>query len=439
MGQRKAVVAIVGRPNVGKSTLFNRFLGERRAVVDDLPGVTRDRNYAEVAWNRRVFTLIDTGGYIPHPDEPLAEDVTHQVEIAVSEADLILVVVDAKTGPTDYDGEMARLIHTCGTPYLLVVNKIDSERDEPDAAPFYRLGLSDPIGVSALSGRLSGDLLDEVIARLPEGEEEVEEEAGIPRIAVVGRPNVGKSTFVNRLLGEDRVVVSPIPGTTRDAIDLPMRRNGRDYLLIDTAGLRRRARVRERVEYYSTVRTSASLGRCDVAIVLVDAEEGCTLQDVRILGQAVALGKGAVLVVNKWDLIEKDDKTAAIRTRDLIRRFPSLHDYPMVFTSALTGQRTWRTMDMAFEVYDRRRYRIGTGELNRFLEELNAESPPPSRKGRTSRIYYCVQPRTEPPTVLFFTSRPRDIPEHYRRFLERRLRERFDFHGTPVRIVFRKK
>ncbi len=439
MGQRKAVVAIVGRPNVGKSTLFNRFLGERRAVVDDLPGVTRDRNYAEVAWNRRVFTLIDTGGYIPHPDEPLAEDVTRQVEIALSEADLILVVVDAKTGPADYDGEMARLIRTCGTPYLLVVNKVDSERDEPDVAPFYRLGLSDPIGVSALNGRLSGDLLDEVVARLPEGEEEVEAEAGIPRIAVVGRPNVGKSTFVNRLLGKDRVVVSPIPGTTRDAIDLPMRRNRRDYLLIDTAGLRRRARVREQVEYYSTVRTSASLGRCDVAIVLIDAEEGCTLQDVRILGQAVALGKGAVLVVNKWDLIEKDDKTAAICTRDLIRRFPSLHDYPMVFISALTGQRTWRAVDMALEVYDRRRYRIGTGELNRFLEELNAESPPPSRKGRTSRIYYCVQPGTEPPTVLFFTSRPRDVPEHYRRFLERRLRERFDFQGTPVRVVFRQK
>ncbi len=439
MGQRKAVVAIVGRPNVGKSTLFNRFLGERRAVVDNLPGVTRDRNYAEVAWNRRVFTLIDTGGYIPRPDEPLAEDVTRQVEIALTEADLILMVVDAKTGPTDYDGEMVRLIRTCGTPYLLVVNKIDSERDEPDSAPFYSLGLGDPVGVSALSGRLSGDLLDEVIARLPEGEEEVEEEPGVSRIAVVGRPNVGKSTFVNRLLGEDRVVVSPIPGTTRDAIDLPMRRNGRDYLLIDTAGLRRRAKVREPVEFYSTVRTISSLERCDVAIVLIEAEEGCTLQDVKILGQAVELGKGAVLAVNKWDLIEKDDKTAAGYTRDVIRRFPSVSDYPIVFISALTGQRTWRAIDIALQVYDRRRSRIATGELNRFLENLNVESPPPSRKGRISRMYYCVQPRTEPPTVLFFTSRPRDVPEHYRRFLERRLRERFDFEGTPVRIVFRQK
>ena len=439
MPKRKPIVAIVGRPNVGKSTLFNRFLGERRAVVHDQPGVTRDRNYGDVSWNRREFTLIDTGGYIPRSDEQLDGEVVRQVETAVSDADVILMVGDAKTGPTDYDTDMARLIQKCGKPYLLVVNKVDSERDESDSAQFYSLGMGDPVNVSAQSGRLAGDLLDEVIGRLPEGEELGGEEEGMPRLAVVGRPNVGKSTFVNRLAGEDRVVVSPIPGTTRDAIDLPMRRNGRDYLLIDTAGLRRRSRVTERVEYYSVMRTTGSLDRSDVAIVLTDAVEGCTAQDAKIVAQATDLGKGAVLVVNKWDLVEKDDRTAGQVAQELIGRFPSLRDYPIVFTSALTGQRTWRAIDIALEVYDRRRSRIPTGPLNRFRASVNLQTPPPSKRGRPTKMYYCVQPRAEPPTVLFFTSRPEDVPEHYKRFLERRLRESFDFVGTPIRVTFRPK
>ena len=432
-------VAIVGRPNVGKSTLFNRFLGERRAVVDGRPGVTRDRNYAEVAWNRRVFTVIDTGGYVPRPDEGLTESVSHQVEVAIGEADVILMVVDGATGPTDYDEVMARLLQRGQKPYLLVVNKVDSQRDEADASQYYGLGLGDPICVSALNGRLSGDLLDEVIARLPEGEETLEEAEPVPRFAVVGRPNVGKSTFVNRLLGEDRLVVSEIPGTTRDAIDLPMRRNGRDYLLIDTAGLRRRARVTEQVEFYSVIRTRETLERCDVAIVLIDAVEGVTIQDAKILDRTVELGKGAVLAVNKWDLIEKDSKTVAAYTSKYTGRFPFLGKYPMVFISALSGQRTWRAIDVALEVYNRRRTRISTGELNSFLEDVNASSSPASRNGRVFRMSYCVQPRTEPPTILFFTSRPQHVPEHYRRFLERKLRERFDFEGSPVQIVFRQK
>lgn len=440
MGKRKPVVAIVGRPNVGKSTLFNRMLGERRAVVHGLPGVTRDRNYAEVAWNRRVFTVIDTGGYVPRPDEGLLEAISHQVEVALGEADVILMVVDATTGPTDYDGEMARLIRETQKPYLLAVNKVDSERDEADAADFYRLGMGTPVSVSAINGRLSGDLLEEVIARLPEGEEDFDGEVdAVPRIAVVGRPNVGKSTFVNRLLGEDRLVVSPIPGTTRDAIDLPMRRNGRDYTLVDTAGLRRRARLTEQVEFYSALRTRESLERCDVAVVLIDAEEGCTIQDVKIFDRATELGKGVVLGVNKWDLIEKDTHTAAAYTATMLDRFPFLANFPIIFISALSGQRTWRAIDLALEVHDRRQSRVSTGELNSLLAELNVGSPPPSRNGRTFRMTYCVQPATGPPTILFFTSRPQDVPEHYRRFLERRIREKFDFEGTPVRIVFRMK
>ncbi len=436
---RRRVVAIVGRPNVGKSTLFNRFLGHRRAVVDDLPGATRDRNYAEVAWNRRVFTLVDTGGYMQNPAAGITQSVGEQVEVAVAEADVILLVMDAKTGPTDDDAAIARLVRLNGTPCLPVVNKVDSERDEPDVAGFYALALGDPIPVSALSGRMSGDLLDEVVALIPETDPDPEEDDGVPRIAVVGRPNVGKSTFVNRLAGEDRVVVSPIPGTTRDAIDLPMKRNGRGFLLVDTAGLRRRTRVTEQVEYYSTVRTRRSLERCDVAIVIADADEGITLQDVKILGDAAELGKGALLAMNKWDLVEKDDKTAIAYSRDIIGRFPSLNDFPIFFVSALSGQRAWKAVEVALEIYEKRRLRIATSPLNRLLEDVNATSPPPTRRGRASKMYYCVQPVVEPPTIIFFTTRPRDVPEHYRRFLERRLRERFDLKGTPVRIVFKKK
>ena len=436
---KRRVVAIVGRPNVGKSTLFNRFLGQRRAVVDDLPGVTRDRNYAEVFWNRRVFTLVDTGGYTLNPEAGIAQSVGDQVEVAVAEADVVLLVMDARTGPTDDDLAIARLVRMNGTPCLPVVNKVDSDRDEPDVAGFYGLALGEPVPVSALSGRKSGDLLDEVVSLIPEADPSTEEDDGPPRIAVVGRPNVGKSTFVNRLAGEDRMVVSPVPGTTRDAIDLPLKRNGRELLLVDTAGLRRRTRVKEQVEYYSTVRTRTSLDRCDVAIVLADAHEGITLQDVKILGDAAESGKGALLAMNKWDLIEKDDKTSIMHKRDIVGRFPSLRDFPIYFVSALSGQRAWKLVDTALEIYDRRRQRITTSALNRFLEEVNASHPPPTRRGRASKMYYCVQPVVSPPTVIFFTTRPRDVPEHYRRYLERRLRERFELEGTPVRIVFKKK
>jgi len=436
---RLATVAIVGRPNVGKSTLFNRFLGRRRAVVDALPGVTRDRNVAEVVWNRRVFSVIDTGGYVPRPGERLAESVSHQVEMALGEADVILLVVDARTTPTDYDGEMARVIRGTGKPCLLVANKVDSEQDQADATDYYRLGLGDPVCVSALNGRLSGDLLDEVVSRLPAGEEQEVDAEPVPRLAVVGRPNVGKSTLINRLLGQERLVVSPIPGTTRDAIDLPMRRDGREFVLIDTAGLRRRARVTEQVEYYSAVRTNESLERCDAAIVLVDAVEGCTVQDVKIVDRALELGKAVVIAVNKWDLVEKDTKTASAHTREILDRFPFLGYYPISFVSALSGQRTWRILDLALDAYDRRSSRVTTGELNAFLQQLNATSAPVSSGGQAVRMTYVVQPKSSPPTFVFFTSRPKEVPEHYRRFLERRLREQFDFLGTPVRLAFRGK
>lgn len=434
----RGVVAILGRPNVGKSTLFNRLIGERKAVVDDFPGVTRDRNYGEVIWGRDTFTLVDTGGYMPESGERLTDAVSAQVEVALNEADLALMVVDARTGPVDYDEIMARMIRDSKKPYILVVNKVDGDLDEADAAMFYRLGLGDPTSVSAINGRQSGDLLDLIISMLPEGEAD-EERDEPPKIAIVGRPNMGKSTLVNQIVGAERVVVSNIPGTTRDAIDLPMTRDGRDFILIDTAGLRRRTKLKEQVEYYSSLRTSESLERCDVAIVLVDATEGCTVQDVKIIDRALELGKGVVIGINKWDIVPKDHKTSDEMSREIVQRFTNLAHYPIVFGSALTGQRAWRMIEEALLVADRRATRISTGDLNAFLLEINETTSPPTKNGRIFRMTYCVMPKASPPTILFFTSRPKDVPEHYKRFLENRLRQAFDFLGTPIRIVFRKK
>ena len=432
------VVAIVGRPNVGKSTLFNRLIGERKAVVDDFPGVTRDRNYAQCTWNGRTFTLMDTGGYVPNAGESISDAVSRQVELALDEADLLLLMVDAQTGPTDYDAVMARMIRDLGAPYRLIVNKVDRVEDEADGAAFYGLALGEPLLVSAINGRLSGDLLDEILACLPEDSDDPAEERP-PRIAVLGRPNMGKSTFVNRLLGHERVVVSEIPGTTRDAIDLPMQRDGRAFVLIDTAGLRRRTRIKEQVEFYSSLRTVENLERCDVAIVLVDAAEGCTVQDVKIAERAADLGKGVIVGINKWDLVEKDDRTADHTAAQIRTRFVHLENYPIVFLSALTGQRAWRVIDLALDIAQKRRQRVSTGDLNAFLTDLNATTAPPTKNGRVFRMSFCVMPHVAPPTLLFFTRRPKDVPVHYRRFLERRVRQAFDFFGTPVRILFKQK
>jgi len=432
-------VAIVGRPNVGKSTLFNRLIGERKAVVDAFPGVTRDRNYAQCTWNGRTFTIVDTGGYLPESGEVISDAVSHQVELALGEADLLLFVVDAQTGPTDYDEMMARMIRESGVAYKLVINKIDRDQDEAEGAMFYGLALGDPFYVSAINGRQSGDLLDEILEALPQTDAAQDGEGLPPRIAILGRPNMGKSTFVNQLLGKERVVVSQIPGTTRDAIDLPLKRNGEEFVLIDTAGLRRRTRVKEQVEFYSSLRTTQSLERCDVAVVLVDAVEGCTVQDVKIAERAVELGKGVVVGINKWDLIEKDVRTADDTIKKITQRFVHLENYPLVFLSALTGQRAWRVIDLALEVAGRRKQRISTGGLNAFLEHLNATTAAPSKNGRIFRMSFCVMPRTGPPTILFFTTRPKDVPVHYRRFLENQLRQAFNFYGTPIRILFKKK
>ncbi|OGG47124.1 MAG: ribosome biogenesis GTPase Der [Candidatus Handelsmanbacteria bacterium RIFCSPLOWO2_12_FULL_64_10] len=435
---RKPLVAIVGRPNVGKSTLFNRLLGRRQAVVDDRPGVTRDRHYADVDWNRRSFQVVDTGGYDLRADG-LVASVRAQADAAVQEADLVLVVADAQAGLTEEDRTVARVVQRSGKPYLLVANKVDTERDESDAAQLYALGLGDPFPVSAATGRMAGDLLDAILDRLPRESPMAFDAPDIPRIAVVGRPNVGKSTFVNALIGAERMIVSPEPGTTRDAVDTLVRRDDRPFLLVDTAGLRRRARVKDAVEFYCTVRTAQSLGRCDVAVVLTDAVEGCTVQDAQIVEQAVELGKGVVLAVNKWDLVEKETNTARDAQREIEGRFASLVNYPIVFISALTRQRVFRAVDLALEICERRKERVSTTELNAFLSEMQAVSPPPLYRGGNAKLFYGVQRDVAPPDFVFFSSHPRAISDSYRRFLERRLRERFGFFGSPIRIALKKK
>ncbi|MSS70790.1 MAG: ribosome biogenesis GTPase Der [Candidatus Latescibacteria bacterium] len=435
---RKSLVAIVGRPNVGKSTLFNRLLGRRLAVVDDRPGVTRDRHYADVDWNRQTFRVVDTGGYDLHT-QGLVASVRAQVEVAVEEADLVLVVVDAQAGLTEDDRTVARIVQKSGKPYLLVANKIDTERDESDAAQLYALGLGDPFPVSATTGRMAGDLLDAILDRLPRETPMAFDALDIPRLAVVGRPNVGKSTLVNALIGSERMIVSPEPGTTRDAVDTVVRRNEKPFLLVDTAGLRRRNRVTDAVEFYSVVRTAQSLDRCDVAIVVTDAVEGCTVQDAQIVEQATERGKGIVLAVNKWDLVEKETHTARGVQLEIEDRFASLANYPIVFISALTRQRVFRAVDLALEICEVRKGQVPTPELNAFLSEMQEISPPPLYRGSNPKLFYGVQRGVAPPDFVFFSGHPRAISDNYKRFLERKLRERFGFFGSPIRIGLKKK
>ncbi len=433
----KPVVAIIGRPNVGKSTLFNRIIRERRAVVDEAPGVTRDRNYAETEWNGSSFMIVDTGGYVPSPGDSIEAAVRTQADFAMEDADLIVFLVDTLTGITDLDEDLAGILQKSSAKYILVANKTDTEREEPDVSNFYRLGLGDPIPVSALTGRYSGDLLDEIVSRLPSIEPEEEED--IPKISVVGRTNVGKSTFVNMVVGREVVITDPKPGTTRDSIDTRVNQNGREYVLIDTAGLRKRSKIKDEIEFYSSLRTERSLQRCDVALVLIDALEGPALQDSKIISTAEELGKGTALVVNKWDLVEKDNDTYNRFVKEIRQKLHFAGHIPLIFTSALDGQRVKKALDLAFEIYENRRLRISTPKLNKFLQELMLHTPPPARRGKNTRLFYCTQQRIEPPTFVFFSKYPDDVLEEYSRFLVRKLRESYGFEGVPIKIHIRKK
>jgi len=427
------IVSIVGRPNVGKSSLFNRMIKKRLAVVDSVSGVTRDRNFSICDWKGQDFYLVDTGGMVPGTDDQMEQLIFDQAQFALDEADVILFITDCQTGVTDIDSRIARMLLRTEKPVLLGVNKSDNDRLDLEANEFYSLGIENLNAVSAASGRGIGDLLDEIVAMLPDDIEEDEDDNAI-KVAVVGRPNVGKSSLVNRLLGQERHIVSDVPGTTRDSIDSRVTIEGRDYVLIDTAGLRKRARVKESLEYYTTLRTIRAMQRCDVAMVLLDANEGLNVQELKILEEVAEAGKGMVLVVNKWDTFEKDGRTADHYTRQLHEAMPVYAYLPIIFISALTGQRVVKAMSLVDSVYAEYTRRIGTSELNGFLEEIVNRQPPPAVKGKWIKFYYITQPSVSPPTFVIFSNHPKLIQEPYLRYLTNRMRERFGFTGVPLKI-----
>ncbi len=429
----KPTVALIGRPNVGKSTLFNRLVGGRAAIVSDRAGTTRDRHFGDATWNGRDFWLVDTGGLVPDSQETMDRAIREQVERAVAEADLVILLVDGREGLNPVDADVARRLRQSGAEILLAVNKLDDLRDHDARHVFHELGMGEPWPVSATSGKGTGDLLDEVVIRLPAGDEDEDEER--VRIAVVGRPNAGKSSLVNRLLGEDRLVVTPIAGTTRDAIDSTLTYHGRTLVLVDTAGLRRKAKVEDDLEFYSTLRTERAVGRADVCVLVVDAERGFHNQDFRIANSAWDAGAGLVIVVNKWDLVEgKDSNTATRGEKLLIEKAPFLEFVPFVYVSAMTGQRISKVLEVVMEVAAARDRRIPTAEVNRVLEELVERNPPPQQAGEEVKLLYATQIGVRPPTYAIVSNRPDDIPESYQRFLIRGFRNAWDNKGAPLRL-----
>jgi GTP-binding protein len=430
------VVALIGRPNVGKSQLFNRVVGEATAIVSDEAGTTRDRHFARAEWAGRTFWLVDTGGLVEDSTVPMDTEIRKQVMQAIAEADLSLLVVDAKVGVHPSDARIVDLLRQTRTPFLLVANKVDAP-DSTDFYEFYRLGTTDVIPVSAQNGKGSGDLLDAVIARIPEAPDD---DGDTVRIAVVGRPNVGKSSFVNRLLGEERLVVHDAAGTTRDAIDAPMRFRERDLVFVDTAGLRRQAKVDEGVEFYAALRTRRAIESADVCLLMIDATQGLENQDLKIATMAWDAGRGLILVFNKWDVFEdKTDKSAEKVKKEAIEKAPYLAFVPFLFVSAKTGLRVTKVLDLALAVQEQRQRRISTSQVNDALQDLVARLQPPQAAGRDVKLNYATQVEVEPPTFAFFGNHPELIPEHYQRYVHNQLRERWGFTGSPVRIVMRRK
>ena len=431
------LVAIVGRPNVGKSTLFNRLTEERTAIVHDEPGVTRDRLYGEAVWGGRTFAIVDTGGYVPHSADRFEAAIREQVEIAVAEADVLIFVGDVTTGITDLDEEMANVLRRTNKPVFVAANKADNPERRLASAEFYSMGLGEVFALSAMSGSGTGDFLDAVVEALPEEPER--EDESIPRIAFIGRPNVGKSSLSNKLLGEERSIVTEISGTTRDAIDARMDYEGGSVILVDTAGLRRKAKVRENIEFYSTLRTERALRTCDVAVVLIDGSVGLESQDARIIQQAETMNKGLVIAVNKWDLVDKETNTARDMERAIHERLGMLSYVPVVFISALTGQRVTRVLDVALRVAAERARKISTADLNEVISNAVNAVHPPSWNGRQIKIKYSTQVRASPPVFAVFCNHPQGVKESYRRYLENRLRDAFGFEGVPISLSFKQK
>jgi GTP-binding protein len=434
--QQKPVIAIVGRPNVGKSELFNRMAGERISIVENQPGVTRDRIYAECMWLNRPYMLIDTGGILLGDTGDIEAATLYQARLAIEEADIIIFVVDVKDGVTSADREVAQVLRQTQKPVLLVVNKVDNLKLEADSYEFYSLGIGDPITVSATHGRVIGDMLDAAFSHLPEQPAQLEEDERI-RVAVIGRPNVGKSSLINSILGRERVIVSNIPGTTRDAIDTDFSRGDTHFTLIDTAGIRRRAKVDEAVEHYSVLRALKAIDRSDVCLVIIDATEGVTEQDARIAGNAHEAGRACVIVVNKWDLVEKDSNTMKAYDARIRQDLRFMQYAPIVYISALTGKRVQDVLDLIEYVAQQHALRVPTGRLNEVIHEAVALREPPHDKGVRLRIMYGAQVSVKPPTIVLFVNRPDLMHFSYERYLENQLRAAFGFVGTPLRIKVR--
>ena len=433
------IVAIVGRPNVGKSTFFNRLIKRREAIVDSVSGVTRDRNYGKSEWNGKEFSVIDTGGYIKGSDDVFEGEIRRQVELAIDEADAIIFVVDVEEGITPMDAEVAKLLRKVTKPILLAVNKVDNAMREKDAIEFYNLGLGEYFTIASISGSGTGELLDELVKVLPELPEVTEEEAALPRFCVVGRPNAGKSSFINALIGEDRFVVTDIAGTTRDAIDTKYNRFGFEFNLVDTAGIRRKAKVKEDLEFYSVMRSVRAIEHSDVIILLIDATRGFEGQDQSIFWLAEKNRKGVVILVNKWDLIEKDTMSTRDYEAKIREELKPFTDVPILFVSALTKQRLLKALETAVQVFENRKQRIPTSKFNDFMLKLIEAYPPPALKGKYVKIKYCMQLPTPTPQFVFFANLPQYVQEAYKRFLENKIRENWDFSGVPIDIYIREK
>ncbi|MCZ6469668.1 MAG: ribosome biogenesis GTPase Der [Candidatus Dadabacteria bacterium] len=434
----KPLVAVIGRPNVGKSTLFNRFISERKAIVEDIPGVTRDRIYADTQWDGREFSLVDTGGFDPEGDELYPSLIKNQINIAIEEADLILCVLDGKEGVMPHDVDVIDLLRKVKKPVIFAVNKIDHKKHENSALEFHGLGIEGFIVISALQGRNVNELLDKIIELLPPPrpiEEEVEED--IIKVAVLGKPNVGKSTLVNRFLGEDRLMTSPVPGTTRDSIDTYITRDEKKYLLIDTAGIRRKSKITFSVERHSVFRAVRAMERADIALLIIDVEEGPTHQDARLARLIADKGRGCIILLNKWDLVPSKVAETPGVDEILKEELMAVDFAPVLIISATTGRGVNKIFDYIDVVYKNFSQKISTKRLNLFLKNIIEKTPPPIYKGKEIKFYYISQPLTEQPTFVIFTNRISGVPENYKRFLENRLREKFDLEGTPIKLVFR--
>ena len=435
----KPVVAIVGRPNVGKSTLFNALAGEQISIVKDTPGVTRDRIYADVTWLNYNFTLIDTGGIEPESKDIILSQMREQAEIAIASADVIIFMVDVRQGLVDSDSKVANMLRRSGKPVVLVVNKVDSfQKMMTDVYEFYNLGIGDPVPVSSVGKLGIGDMLDEVVKHFPESAAEDEEDER-PRIAIVGKPNVGKSSIINKIVGESRVIVSDIAGTTRDAIDTDITYNGNEYVFIDTAGLRRKNKIKEELERYSIIRTVTAVERADVVLVVIDATEGVTEQDAKIAGIAHERGKGIIVVVNKWDAIEKNDKTIYKFTEEIRNKLSYMPYAELIFISAQTGQRLPKLFETIDAVIENHSLRIATGVLNEIMSEAVAMQQPPSDKGKRLKLYYITQVAVKPPTFVIFVNDKELMHFSYTRYIENRIRESFGFRGTPLKFIIRER